>query len=56
MVKKLGKGALIGKIDCKNAFRLLPCYLGDIDLLGFTLRGQYFVDKMVPMGLKIACK
>lgn len=56
MIKKLGKGALIGKIDCKSAFRLLPCYLGDIDLLGFTLRGQYFVDKMVPMGLKIACK
>ena len=24
-------------------------------MLEFTLRGQYFVDKMVPMGLKIAC-
>ena len=25
-------------------------------MLRFTLRGQYFIDKMVPMGLKIACK
>ena len=25
-------------------------------MLGFTFKGQYFVDKMVPMGLKIACK
>ena len=56
MIKKLGQGALIRKMDCQSAFRLLPCYLGDLDLLGFTLRGQYFVDKMVPMGLKIACK
>ena len=47
---------MIGKIDCQSAFRLLPCYLGDLDLVGFTLRGQYFVDKMVPMGLKIVCK
>ena len=56
MIKKSGNGALIGKMDCQSAFRLLPCYLGDLDLLGFTLRGQYLVDKMVPMGLKIACK
>ena len=56
IIKKLGKSALIGKIDCQKAFRLLPCYLGDIDLLGFTLKGQYFVDKMMPMGLKIACR
>ena len=37
MVEKLGKGALIGKKDIKSAFRLLPCYPGDFDLLGFKL-------------------
>ena len=31
-------------------------HLGDVDLLGFTLRGQYFVDKIVPMGLQITCE
>jgi hypothetical protein len=37
IVKKLRKGALIGKKDIKSAFRLLPCYPGDFDLLGFKI-------------------
>jgi len=31
------KGALTGKKDIQSAFQLLPCYLGDFDLLGFKI-------------------
>jgi hypothetical protein len=37
IVKNLGKGALIGKKDIQSAFRLLPIYPGDFDLLGFKI-------------------
>ena len=38
MVKKLGIGAKLAKMDIKSAFRLLPVYPGDFDLLGFKLK------------------
>ena len=56
IVKKLGKGALIGKKDIKSAFRLLPCYPGDFDLLGFKIGSNYYIDKCLPMGCSISCK
>ena len=55
IVKKLGKGALIGKKDIKSAFRLLPCYPGDFDLLGFKIGDEYYIDKCLPMGCSISC-
>jgi hypothetical protein len=36
LVQKLGQGALIGK-DIESAFRLVPCYPGDFDLLGLKI-------------------
>lgn len=54
MIKKLGKGALIGKMDIKSAFRLLPIYPGDFSLLGIKLGSHYYIDKTAPMGLKIS--
>ena len=41
MIKNLGVNALIGKKDIKSAFRLVPIYPDDLDLLGFKL-GPYF--------------
>lgn len=55
MVRRLGKGAWMGKMDLKNAFRLLPCYPGDFDLLGIKLGDMYFIDKCMPMGCSISC-
>ena len=55
MIKTLGKGCLIGTTDIKSAFRLLPCFPGEFDLLGIKLHNEYFIDKMAPMGLKISC-
>lgn len=42
LVQKLGQGALIGKKDIKSAFRLVPCYPCDFDLLGFKIGDQFY--------------
>ena len=55
IVSSMGTGALLAKTDIKSAFRLLPIYPGDFDLLGFTFNGQYYFDKMLPMGASISC-
>ncbi|KAK6171805.1 hypothetical protein SNE40_018232 [Patella caerulea] len=54
MISEVGKGALLAKIYIKSAFRLLPIYPGDFDLLGFKLNGSYFFDKCLPMGCSIS--
>lgn len=56
MIASLGRGALIGKMDVKSAFRLIPIYPGDFDLLGFSVDGSYYIDKCLPMGCSISCK
>jgi hypothetical protein len=48
IVRNLGKGALIRRKDIKSAFRLLPIYPGDFDLLGFKIGSNYYVDKCLP--------
>ena len=39
----------------KSAFRLLPFYPGCFDLLGFKLEGNFYIDKMMPMGCSESC-
>lgn len=51
----MGSGALLGKIDIENAFRILPVYPDDFNLLGFTLNNFYFIDKCLPMGCALSC-
>ena len=34
MIQLMGQGTLLAKTDLKSAFRLLPLYPGDFDLLG----------------------
>lgn len=51
----LGKGALLGKVDIKSAFRLMPINPKDFDLLGICFEGQYFVDKCLPQGCRSSC-
>jgi hypothetical protein len=50
-VQRLGKNALCAKSDIKSALRLLPIYPGSFDLLGLQLNGNFYIDKMLPMGL-----
>ena len=55
-ISKLGRGALLAKADIKSAFRLIPIYPGDFDLLGIYFNGTYYIDKMLPFGCSVACK
>lgn len=53
MIADLGPDSIIGKLDIKSLFRLLPVYPEDFDLLGFKLEGLYYIDKCLPMGCAI---
>jgi hypothetical protein len=55
IVSDLGKGALLGILDIKSAFRLLSVHRADFDLLGIFFEEQYYVDKCLPMGCSISC-
>jgi len=55
MVRRLGQGTWMGKMDLKNAFRLVPCYPRDFDLLGIKLDDQYIINKCMPIGCLISC-
>ena len=51
---RVGPGTLLAKVDLKNAFRLCPVRPEDWHLLGIRWRGQYYVDKCLPFGLRSA--
>ena len=55
IIQELGQKCLIAKMDVKSAFRLLRCYPGDFDLLGFTFQNHYYIDKCMPMGCSTSC-
>ena len=54
--QRLGKGALLAKVDVKAAYRLVPVNPQDRLLLGFQWRGEHYVDGMLPFGLRSAPK
>ena len=48
----LGQGALMAKVNLKNAFRLCPVRQEDWHLLSIHWHDKYFVDKCLPFGLR----
>ena len=56
MVRVLGRGTMLAKIDIKDAYRLIPVHPDDYHLLGITWRGQTYVDRALPFGLCSAPK
>ena len=54
ILNELGPGALMSKIDLKNAFRLIPVRPEDWNLLGICWRNRFFVDTCLPFGLRSA--
>ena len=50
----LGTGALMSKIDLKNAFRLIPVHPNDWNLLGICWRNKFCIDTCLPFGLRSA--
>ena len=51
IINKLGWGALLSKIDLKNAFRLIPVRQEDWNLLGIYWQNEYYIDTCLPFGL-----
>ena len=52
----LGRGALMAKVDIRNAYRLMPVHPDDRLLLGMEWQGQAYVDTALPFGLRSAPK
>ena len=55
-IVRLGRGALLAKIDIKSAFRLLPVHKDDRHMLGMLWNGGVYIDTCLPFGLRSAPK
>ena len=55
-ILKLGRGALLAKVDIKSAFRLLSVHPADRHLLAMTWNEQIYIDTCLPFGLRSAPK
>ncbi len=53
-VMRLGRGALMAKLDVRSAFRLCPVRPKDHHLLGMRWQGQYIFDRVLGLGLRSA--
>ena len=54
LIMKTGKGALMGKVDIKSAYRIIPVRPSDRYLLGMRWRDKFYVDLALPFGLRSA--
>ena len=52
LVRRVGRGCLMFKIDIKHAFRVLPIKPSQWILMGSEWMGYYFVDFRLPFGLR----
>ena len=48
MVREVGRGCFMAKIDIKHAFRIVPVHPNDWPLLGYKWLGRYFFDVRLP--------
>ena len=53
-VLDLGQGALLAKMDVKQAYKMVPVHPQDRPLLGMKWADKVFVDKTLPFGLRSA--
>ena len=53
-VSKLGPGALMAKFDVEAAYRIVPVHPSHRMLLGMKWRDQFYVDLVLPFGLRSA--
>ena len=54
LIIKAGRGALMGKVDIKSAYRIIPVHPSDRHLLGMCWQGDYHLDLALPFGLRSA--
>ena len=53
-VRKAGKGAVMSKLDMKDAYKLLSIQHGDLKYQGFMWMGMIFIEKRLIFGSKPA--
>ena len=51
LVKALGKGTLLAKLDLKEAYRVVPVHPEDRPLLGVEWEGRIYTDTALPFSL-----
>lgn len=52
LFKRWAFGALLAKTDLENAYKQVPIYPDDFELLGFQINNEfYYDDKTLPFGL-----
>jgi len=51
MVRSLGPGALLAKMDLQNAYRILPVHADDHPLLAIRWKDATYLDTALPFGL-----
>ena len=56
IIQQLGRGTQLVKLDLKDAYRIVPVHPADYHLLGITWRGNTYVDRALPFGLRSAPK
>ena len=56
LIIKGGRRALMGKVDIKSAYRIIPVHPSDRHLLGMFWHGCYYIDLTLPFGLRSACR
>ena len=56
MIKKCHVPPYLAKTDVESAFRVVPIHPSDYHLLGFSWRGKYYYDKVLPMGCSSSCR
>ncbi|XP_055332307.1 uncharacterized protein LOC129584213 [Paramacrobiotus metropolitanus] len=52
LASSAGRYAIMGKMDIKSAFRLIPVRRADWNLLGYCLNGKYYFDIVLPFGCR----
>ena len=53
-IMRLGRGSLMAKFDMQNAYRIVPVHTEDRQLLGMKWRGAFYVDMVLPFGVRSA--
>ena len=55
-IEKMGRGALLAKVDLKEAYRMVSVHPQDRPLLGVEWEGRVYVNTALPFGLWSAPK
>ena len=56
LIRTLGGGCLLAKLDLKEAYRAVPVHPSDQRLLGVAWDDTVYIDKALPFGLRSASK